>query len=640
MCGICGFVEVGGRSTPAALESLVGAMNATLAHRGPDGSGHWVHAPAGVALGHRRLAIIDVSASGSQPMLSRDGCIALSFNGEIYNYRALRRDLEAEGVQFRGSSDTEVLAEALARWGSEQTLGRILGIFAFAAWDTRGQRLILARDHLGVKPLYWGERAGGLMFASELKALRALPGWSPAIDRDALAGFLRLGQVQGPASIYRGVHQLPPGTWLQWSPREGTAVRAYYDLRGVARAGAADPLGGSEQDARDRLEGLIDGVLAEQMVADVPLGAFLSGGIDSSLVVALMQRRTPQPVRTFTIGFGQRGFDEAAHALAVARHLGTEHTELYVGERELLDLVPRLAEVYDEPFADASGLPTLLVCALARGQVTVALSGDGGDELFAGYNRHLWTERLWGAAARYPAWARRLARAALSAPPARLWDALAAPLPTGRRPRQVGDKLQKAARMLAHPTLAAAYGELRAVWPHPERLVRGAGPVAAPPPLDPDLDTLTALQLADALTYLPDDILTKVDRASMSLGLEVRVPLLDPRIGALAWRLPRALKVRDGNGKWLLRQVLARHLPPALFERPKSGFTVPLDAWLRGPLRDWAESLILGAEPAGGVMDAAPVRRLWRAHRAGVVDAGQRLWTALVALDWARRWAA
>jgi asparagine synthase (glutamine-hydrolysing) len=639
MCGICGFVE-GHRPRPGSdCQALVEAMAETLFPRGPDGGGHWTDPAAGVALGHRRLAIIDVSDQGHQPMVSADGRVVVSFNGEIYNYRVLRAELESAGRRFRGGSDTEVLVEALALWGAEATLRRLLGIFAFAAWETRERRLTLARDHLGVKPLYWGRRGSGLMFGSELKALRALPGWEPEIDRGALTAFVRFGQVPGPLSIYRGVHQLPPGTLLTWDAASGPRQRRFYDLSAVARAGLAQPLDLPEDEAADRLEALLDQVIAGQMIADVPLGAFLSGGIDSSTVVALMQRRADRPVRTFCIGFRHGDYDEAEHAAAVARHLGTEHTELYVGEPDLLDLVPRLAEVYDEPFADASQLPTLLVCALARRQVTVALSGDGGDELFAGYNRHLWAGRLWRRAAGYPAWLRHLVAGAVTRMPPRVWHGLASAIPQRHRPRQLGDKLDKAARLIAEPDLAAGYAAVRSAWPQARALVLGAPDAPSPTPLAEGLDPVSALQLADALAYLPDDILTKVDRASMSLGLEARVPLLDPRVAAFAWRLPARLKVRGGTGKWLLRQVLYRHVPKALVERPKSGFSVPLDAWLRGPLKAMAADLLAPRRLAGqGLLDPGPITALWNAHQGGRVDAGQRLWHILALQLWLERW--
>jgi asparagine synthase (glutamine-hydrolysing) len=426
---------------------------------------------------------------------------------------------------------------------------------------------------------------------------------------------------------------------LCWQGGVTPRLTAYFDLAARARDAQAAPVTLSDRQAADELERLLAEAVAAQMVADVPLGAFLSGGIDSSAVVALMQRHARRPVRTFTIGFAQRDYDEARHAAAIARHLGTEHTELYVGERELLALVPRLPEIYDEPFADASQLPTLLISALAREHVTVALSGDGGDELFAGYNRHLWSERLWGAAAPYPRGLRRLAGRVLAAAPPHLWHLAGRLMPARSRPRQLGDKMQKLGRLLAEPDLAGVYDAVRSVNPAAAGLLRVAAPAIAPHPPPAGLDNLTALQLADALGYLPDDVLTKVDRASMSQGLEVRVPLLDLRIVDFALRLPARLKVRAGQGKWLLRQVLDRHVPQALVDRPKAGFSVPMDAWLRGPLRDWAEALLL-RDPADedALLDGAALRSLWRMHQQGRADLGNRLWPALVLLAWLERW--
>ena len=639
MCGICGFIDSGRRLGADTYPPLVEAMTASLAHRGPDDGGHWIDAAAGAVFGHRRLAVIDPSPDGRQPMLSGDGRVVLSFNGEIYNYRALRDDLAATGCRFRGQSDTEVLVEALAHWGPKATLARIDGIFAFAAWEIRERRLTLARDHLGVKPLYWGRLGGGLMFASELRALRLLPGWSAEIAPSALYGLIRYGHVTGRDSIYRGVQQLPPGTLLTWTPNQPPAEHRFYDLAAVARAGQATPLALSDDAAIDRLESLLDAILADQMVADVPLGAFLSGGIDSSTVVALMQRRADRPVRTFTIGFGDRDYDEAAHAAAVARHLGTDHTELYVGERDLLDLVPRLAEVYDEPFADASQMPTLLISALARTRVTVALSGDGGDELFAGYDRHLWAGRVWRRAERYPAWLRQLAGGTLSLPPPAVWRGLADVLPARVRPRLLGHKAQKLSGALMQRDLAGIFDSLRAVNLSSRRLVRHVPDPLTLETLEEGLDDLAAVQLADALGYLPDDILTKVDRASMRHGLEVRVPLLDRRLVDFAWRLPSDLKVRGGRGKWLLRALLHRHVPAALVERPKAGFSVPIDDWLRGPLRDWGEALLgAGANETDELLDVFAVRALWRRHLDGTADLGLRLWPCLMFLAWFEHW--
>ncbi|WP_192499233.1 asparagine synthase (glutamine-hydrolyzing) [Skermanella pratensis] len=648
MCGICGFVEPSGRRAP---ESLVRAMADALAHRGPDGDGVWADEAAGVAFGHRRLAIVDLSPLGRQPMESADGRLVLTFNGEIYNYRELRADLEAGGLRLRGQSDTEVLVEACAAWGVGRTVRRLIGIFAFALWDKSVRRLTLVRDHLGVKPLYWGRvgadgrgegsgaAAGGVMFASELKALRVHPGWSPGLDRGALASYLRFSYVPGPHTIYRGVAKLPPGSMLTWEPGTEPRTERYWDMRAVA---GVPPRDLDPASATAELEALLGDAVGRQMVADVPLGAFLSGGVDSSTVAALMQARSGRPVRTFSIGFDVAGYDEAVHAKAVACHLGTDHTELYVGRDHARDVIPRLPDLFDEPFADSSQIPTYLVSEMTRRHVTVALSGDGGDELFAGYHRYFWADAARRRLDRLPRGLRGFAASALSAPPESAWDRGFGLLPGRIRPGRAGERMHKLAALLAASGPDEVYRGLLSHW-DPAEIVRGAeephgvlwdGSVAGEIP-----DFLRRMQFLDTVTYLPDDILAKVDRASMAVGLEARVPLLDHRVVEFAALLPASLKVRDGQGKWLLRQVLYRHVPRELVERPKMGFSVPLDGWLRGPLRDWAEDLLDERRLAeDGVLDPGPVRRRWAEHLAGTHDHRDRLWSVLMYQAWRRRW--
>lgn len=636
MCGICGFVEPSGRRAPA---SLARAMADVLAHRGPDGDGVWTDEAAGVALGHRRLAIVDLSPLGRQPMESADGRLVLTFNGEIYNHRELRADLEAGGLRLRGQSDTEVLVEACAAWGVERTVRRLIGIFAFALWDKTARRLTLVRDQIGVKPLYWGRVGAGVMFASELKALRVHPGWSPGLDRGALASYLRFSYVPAPHTIYRGVAKLPPGSMLTWEPGAEPRTERYWDMRAVARVPPRERDGAS---AAAELEALLGDAVGRQMVADVPLGAFLSGGIDSSTVAALMQARSDRPVRTFSIGFDVAGYDEAVHAKAVASHLGTDHTELYVGRDHARDVIPRLPDLFDEPFADSSQIPTYLVSEMTRRHVTVALSGDGGDELFAGYHRYFWADAARRRLDLLPRSLRGFAASALSGPSEDAWDRGFGLLPGGIRPDRAGERIRKLAALLAASGPDEVYRGLLSHW-DPAEIVRGAdeplgilwdGAVAGEIP-----GFLRRMQFLDTVTYLPDDILAKVDRASMAVGLEARVPLLDHRVVEFAAGLPDALKVRDGQGKWLLRQVLYRHVPRELVERPKMGFSVPLDGWLRGPLRDWAEDLLderrLGED---GVLDPAPIRRRWAEHLAGTHDHRDRLWGVLMFQAWRRRW--
>lgn len=645
MCGLCGFVIVDRRraakdeDSAGAMEDRVRRMAGAIAHRGPDAEGAWVDAEAGVALGHRRLSIVDLSPAGAQPMLSADRRWAIAYNGEIYNFQELRGELEAAGHRFRGHSDTEVLIEACARDGIAAVLPRLIGIFAIALWDREGRTLHLARDPLGVKPLYWCDAGGTLLFGSQPKVFRAHPAFDRAhggaVDPQALAAYLRLGRVPAPQAMLKGVRALEPGVLLTFAPDRPPASSVYWDAADTARAGIAAPLDLPDEEAADALERLLGDAVGRQMVADVPLGAFLSGGIDSSTVVALMQARSARPVRTFTIGFREDGYDEAAAARAVAAHLGTDHTELTVGAGDALDLVPRLADWYDEPFADSSQLPTLLVSMLARRSVTVALSGDGGDESFAGYTRHLWGPALWRRMAGVPAPLRRGLAAVIGAVPPAGWDHLFALVPESRRPRQPATKLRRVAALLRAEGEAGVYRALTTQWelagvPTADRLDdrRADG-----------LDGVERMQLLDTVGYLPDGILTKVDRASMAVGLEARVPLLDPRVVAFAWRLPARQKVREGTGKWLLRRVLHRYVPAALVERPKSGFTVPVGAWLRGPLRAWAEELLGDARlRVEGLPDAGSIRRLWADHLSGRRDGEEALWTLLMFLAWRARW--
>jgi asparagine synthase (glutamine-hydrolysing) len=640
MCGIAGYLDRGRRLGPEALAARARAMNDAIAHRGPDGADIWADADAGMSLAHRRLAIIDLTDDGRQPMVSADGRYVISFNGEIYSYRALRAELEALGVRFRGRSDTEAMLEGFARWGIEATLARLEGMYAIALWDRRERRLTLVRDPLGIKPLYYAYAGDTLAFGSELKALHAVSGWRPTLDRDSLAGYLRYGYVPAPHTIYREARKLQPGEILDWQEGAAPRTRTFWSLRDVARAGRTDRDGPADAvEAADRLDAVLREAVRDQMVADVPLGAFLSGGIDSSTVVALMQAQSARPVRTFSIGFASDGYDEAAHARAVAAHLGTEHTELYVEPAHALAVVPRLPDFYDEPFADSSQIPTFLVAEMTRRHVTVALSGDGGDEGFAGYNRYVWADRLWRQAGRLPAGLRRALAALVELPGPGAYDALAG-LVAAKRP---GEKAMKVAELLRADGPDDAYRRLASLWQGPDRLVRGGAERPGPaddPTLASDLpDYVARMQYLDYATYLHDDVLTKVDRASMAVALEARVPLLDTRVVRFAWSLPRSLKLRGTTGKWLLRQVLARYVPPALTERPKMGFAMPVGAWLRGPLRDWAEDLLSPASlSAEGPIDPRPVRAAWTAHLAGRRDHAQKLWAVLMFQAWQRRW--
>ena len=642
MCGIAGVVDARG-SDAAGLRQAVGRMTASLAHRGPDGEDLWADADGGVALGHRRLSIVDLTDAGRQPMVSACGRYVLTYNGEIYNAPELMPELTRLGVTFRGHSDTEVLLEACAAWGVRAAVERCIGMFAFALWDRDRCCLTLARDRLGIKPLYWGRFGGLFLFGSELKALRAHPGWSPSLDREALAAYLRFTYVPTPLSIYQGVRKLPPGHLLTLPHNGEPEESCFWDLRAIAMAGQRSRDDRPEAALVDDLQDRLRDAVGRRMIADVPLGAFLSGGIDSSLVVSVMQEVSDRPVQTFTIGFPEPGFDEAPHARAVARHLGTDHHELTVSPAEARAVIPDLATWYDEPFSDSSQIPTHLVSRLARTGVTVALSGDGGDEGFAGYNRYTWVDRLWTAGRALPWRLRRGVAAALWAVPPAAWDCAAWAVPGRYRPPQAGDKVHKLAALASRRSPEAMYRQLVSHWPEPSALlpgVREPAGVLDDPGLTADLPRLVPrLQYLDMATYLHDDILTKVDRASMAVALEVRVPLLDHRVIEFAWRLPEAAKIHGGARKWLLRRTLDRYVPRHLLDRPKMGFGVPIGDWLRGPLRDWAEGLIgehrLAAE---GLFDPKPIRRHWEEHLSGRRNHQHMLWNILMAQAWRERW--
>jgi asparagine synthase (glutamine-hydrolysing) len=645
MCGIAGMVDWRAATSADALRSIAEAMIETVRHRGPDAGDVWVEAEGGVALGQRRLAIIDLSPGGAQPMHSADRRFVITFNGEIYNYRDIRCELQAAGHSMRSDSDTEVLLEACALWGVEAAIERAIGMFAFALWDRKTRSLTLARDRLGIKPLYYAATPERILFASQLKAFRPAPHWKPTIDEDAVVGYLRHAYIAQPRTIYREAEKLAPGHILTLRAGSTPSPKCFWDLRGIAAAGQRrnDPVP-DPREAADRLDALLRDSVKLRMIADVPLGAFLSGGIDSSTVVALMQAQSTRSVKTFSIGFHESGYDEAQCAKQVAAHLGTDHTEFYVEPRHALDVIPHLADWFDEPFADPSQIPTYLVSELTRKHVTVALSGDGGDELFAGYNRYVWAERLARAVNLVPRPLRGASAAALRALAPQTWNRLFGFVPAAWRPALPGDKLHKITTLLDNPQPDAIYRRLVSQWERPED-VAAAGREPRGPMWDPTIahdfpDLVPRMQLLDMITYLPDDILTKVDRATMAVGLEGRVPLLDHRVVAYSWSLPLEFKLRGGRSKWLLRQVLDRYVPRSLIDRPKMGFGVPIDAWLRGPLREWAESLLAPARLASdGFVRVEPVRRAWREHLEGSRNWQYPLWTVLMLQAWRARWA-
>ena len=642
MCGIVGFLNNPGGGE-GALEAITESMSSCLSHRGPDDSGVWVDEGAGLALGHRRLSILDLSPTGHQPMVSHCGRYVITFNGETYNYLDIRHELEAAGAapRWRGHSDTEVILAAISHWGIGPTLQRMTGMFALAVWDRADRLLHIARDRLGEKPLYYGWLGGVLVFASELKALRMHPRWRGEIDRGALSLFMRHGYVPAPYSIYQGIYKLTPGTFLSVRADGSSRQTVYWSAREVAERGIAEPFRGSDAEAAEELEQLLLRSVRGQMIADVPLGAFLSGGVDSSTVVALMQVQSSRPVKTFTIGFREPGHNEAEHAKTVANHLGTEHTELYVTPAEARDTIPRLPELYDEPFSDASQIPTFLVAQLARRKVTVSLSGDGGDELFGGYTKYSISPRLWNGVNRLPRGLRSLAAAGITTVSPALWNRLLSPLmaisPGHFRYANAGEKLHKMALILGARDPDDIYRRVH--WDEPASVVlSGIEPetLAADRKRWPTLPEIAQrIMFLDLVTWLPDDILAKVDRAAMGVSLETRVPMLDHKVVEFAWRVPLSMKIRNGQGKWLLRQALYKHVPRELIERPKSGFDVPIGDWLRGPLRGWAESLLQDERlRREGFLNPSVISNTWNQHLSGKRDWQQALWNVLMFQAW------
>ncbi len=641
MCGIAGLWVQGG-AEQASLETRAGAMTNALRHRGPDDHGIWTDERSGIALGQQRLSIIDLSPAGHQPMESSDGRYVITYNGEIYNYLDLRRDLIARGSQFRGHSDTEIILECCVHFGIEETLKRLNGMFAIALWDGKERRLHLCRDRLGEKPLYWCKFGNLVLFGSELKALRADRSWTPRMNDGAVGAFLRHNYIPAPHTIYSGVHKVEPGAVIILGENQDPKREIYWSQHGAVAQGRDNRKDISEAEAADELEALLSDAVSRRMIADVPLGAFLSGGYDSSTIVALMQKASPRPIKTFTIGFEDAAFDEAPHAEAVARHLGTEHISFPVTGADALAVVPKLPKMYDEPFADSSQIPTHLVSALTRKHVTVALSGDGGDELFSGYNRYQWAERVWKPFSWAPYPLRQAGASAIRSLPQSFYDALFAYAPGTGKIRQAGHKAHRVADIISVPSIDEVYRRLVSHTDKPNELLSSGGEVRGAA-WDENLlsllpDPIDRMRYLDLCTYLPDDILTKVDRASMATALEVRVPFLDHRVVEWVWRLPARLNARAPRPKHLLRQVLARYVPPSLSDRPKMGFGVPLGDWMRGPLREWAEDLLSASSLRDGPLRAEPVRAAWAAHLGGSNNHQYLLWNVLMLQAWRREW--
>ena len=655
MCGIVGTISAKNSASAASMATLT-KMRDRLSHRGPDAAGEWLESNAGISLGHRRLSILDLSPTGAQPMHSSCNRYVTVFNGEIYNFRNLRDEITHlhPSHVWRGTSDTEVILAGVTYWGVETTLTKVDGMFAIAVWDKLENILYLARDRMGEKPLYYGYVGKQFAFASELKALKVLDGWTNEIDRIALTAYFSYSYVPSPLSIFKGIAKLMPGHFLKIAHADFLAQSkcmhmhipesiAYWKLDDAIAIGRVHPFVGSEREATDQLEKLLLDTVGKQMVSDVPLGAFLSGGVDSSTVVALMQAQSEPPIQTFTIGFDEADFNEAEHAKAVAAHLGTDHHELYVTPQQAMDVVPLLPTLYDEPFADSSQIPTYLVAQLARTKVTVSLSGDGGDELFCGYNRYTWMNKIWKAMSPIPAPIRQFVGMAASAIPpvvvAKGYGLVKPLLPQGLQFVNPADKWAKTADLIGLQDSAALYKRVVSSWQAPESLVVGGRePLSIfelSEPQSHQLNLGEQMMRFDALTYLPDDILVKVDRASMAVSLESRVPLLDRRVVEFAWHLPMAMKLRGGVSKWILREVLYRHVPRALIERPKMGFGVPIDSWLRGALRPWAEALLdekLLAQQ--GYLNVSMIRKVWLEHLSGRRNWQSQLWAVLMFQAW------
>lgn len=648
MCGLSGFLSRADIGSDDVSGHRLRSMGNAMAHRGPDSSGIWMDRAAGIGLVHRRLAIIDLSAAGHQPMASSDGRYVIAFNGEIYNHLALREELERSGraPAWRGHSDTETLLAGFLGWGIEATISRCTGMFAIAVWDRQDRLLTLIRDRMGEKPLYYGWQGQGrdavLLFGSELKSIQAHPAFRAEVDRDALALLMRHNYIPAPHSIFQGIHKLTPGTILSVSLNSSDAQpSAYWRVTDAARRGLANQFSGSTEDALNELERLAKDAVRRQMAADVPLGAFLSGGIDSSTVVALMQAQSAAKVKTFTIGFHEEGYNEAVHAKAVASHLGTEHTDLYVTPADAMAVIPRLPTLYDEPFSDSSQLPTFLISQLARQHVTVALSGDAGDELFGGYSRYTQAAGVWRFLRPMPSRLRTGVARSIQSVPVHTWNRLsgfAHRFIPGRK-RNVGDRAHKFADMINFENSQAFYRRLVSHWAAPETLVLGSREATnyftSAAADTKGMSFIESMMLADSLTYLPDDILVKVDRAAMGVSLETRIPFLDHSLVEFAWRLPLSYKIRDGQGKWLLRQLLYRHVPRQLVERPKMGFGVPIDSWLRGPLREWAENLLDESRLRHeGFFQPTMVREKWNEHVSGQRNWQYHLWDILMFQAW------
>lgn len=653
MCGVVGFITPGSDSVDPA--NMLETMCESLRHRGPNDRGQWIDHDAGVYFGHTRLSIIDLSPMGHQPMVSASERYVLSYNGEIYNYEALRENLNNSANTgknprtWKGHSDTEVILACIEEWGLEEALKQFIGMFAFALWDRQERTLHLARDRMGIKPLYYGWQGGTFFFGSELKPFKHHPAFSGEIDRTALQLYLLYAFIPSPHSIYKNIFKLPPGTFVSLaSPQPGQTPepKPYWTAEQTALEGLAHPFSGSDLEATDELDHLLRDSIRLRMIADVPLGAFLSGGIDSSTVAALMQAQCDTPVKTFSIGFEEQDYNEAEYAKAVAGHLKTDHTELYVSPDQAREVIPKMPDLYDEPFSDSSQIPTFLISQLTRRHVKVSLSGDGGDEVFGGYNRYLMSPNLWRRMNLFPGFLKEAGSKICTALSPGAWDKLfqllEPVLPASLRHRNIGDKIHKLAEVLPARSRRELFFLMITHWNRDRDIVLDhpafAGNTAGLPAVKELENYSQDMMLLDQVGYLPGDILTKVDRASMGVSLEARIPLLDHRLIEFAWRLPLSMKMRNGKSKWLLRQVLRRYIPDALIERPKMGFSIPLHNWLRGPLRDWAEDLLdADRMQQEGFLNPVPIQKKWSEHLSGRYSWPHHLWAVLMFQSWLRR---
>lgn len=638
MCGITGFWSFEDQLSSKSLGHIVQEMADQLKTRGPDSSGIWYQEEFRIAFGHRRLSIIDLTEAGHQPMVSASGRFVITYNGEVYNATDIREDLVTKGHSFRGHSDTEVILAACEAYGLVEATKQLIGMFAFAIWDNHDRKLYLVRDRLGIKPLYWGFHQNTLFFGSQVKSFYPHPCWRLEINREALTNLLRFCYIPGPSSIYKGIHKLSPGCIAVIESNDKVSIKPYWSMEEVIQYQRAHPIIQSTEEWIEQLDTLLRDAVKRCMVSDVPLGAFLSGGIDSSTVVSLMQAQSTASVQTFTIGFDEEGYNEAPHAKAIADHLGTQHHELYLKYSEALNIIPTIPQWCDEPFADSSQIPTFLLSRLAQRHLKVTLSGDGGDEFFVGYDRYFQANHLWNRISPIPLLLRRLGAASIRCLSPAQWDIIGRLI--GENKRLIGDKAHKLANLLACQDQKELYLHMVSLWDRPEKLIEGGYLTENLP--KPWLSKMGQgqnsfyedMQYIDSLTYLPDDILSKVDYASMAVSLESRVPLLDHRVVEFSWGIPLELKLKHPQGKWILRQILKRYIPENLIERPKMGFGVPIDQWLRNPLRPWAEELLSAKSLEDSGLNEIPIRQRWDEHLTGQRNWHYSLWPVLMYQAW------